>query len=211
MMRTLRGLGLVPVVLLLLCKPAKADLWDWFAELSGQGPFSGRGNVMATIYCRGTGDRGTDQQWFGLLDKGDTRVTCWSADVRRFKADDNDRFFPTRMEVYEAGPMYRLGPPFELGFSMGVIHFDSSGVKTNRLTLSFPRLAFKPLLLTKWTDPNWGFIQLYFRETRIVGELTQDDFRPKPGVTFRAVHDFVPSTGFIIDAPAFLRLVKVIK
>ena len=35
--------------------------------------------------------------------------------------------------------------------------------------------------------PNWGSFQLYFRETRIVGQFTEADFNTKPGYTFPTV------------------------
>jgi hypothetical protein len=181
-----------------------ADLWDWWAELSGPGPFHSRGNIMATFYCHQTGGL------FKLPDRNRARdqVACLFADVRRFKSEENEKFFPVRMEVYEAGPTFRLGAPVELGLGVGLIHFDSSGVKTNRFTLSFPRLVLKPLVFIDQERASLGFLQLYFRETRIAGELTQDNFRPKPGHTFRVKHDVVPSTGFIIDAVALVRLIQ---
>ena len=206
MLRLLRGIGLLLLILTTFSQPARADIWDWFGELSGPKEATSRGNIAATLYCRGTGKP------FVLLNgddfKNDKRGPCIFADIRRFKNKEDDRFFPARFEVYESGPTYLLAPPFEIGFGIGLIHFDSSGVKTNHLTLSFPRLIFKPLMFFNENDSSLGFFQYYFRETRIIGDLTQDDFRPKPGVKFNAQHDLVPSTGFIIDAVAFVDFVR---
>jgi hypothetical protein len=205
----------VTVLLLILAfvpVPAEAQIWDILAELSGPGPFTGRGNVSATIFCHGALPRngGEGSGWFRLLSEPDKKGPCYFVDVRRFKSKEDTYFFPTRVEVYEAGTMYRLAPPVEIGFGLGVIHFDSGGgeIKANRMTLSFPNVVLKPFLLSTrlQNNGNWGFFQAYFRETRIVGELTAANFLPKPGAVFETRHDFVPSAGFIIDAVALLRL-----
>jgi hypothetical protein len=163
---------------------------------------------MATIYCQGRGV-------LRLLEGTGQNATCIFADVRRFRSDEDDRFFPVDVEIYETGPTYRLAPPIEIGFGIGLIHFNSErleggDVTRNHLTLSFPRIAFKPLLLfpglQNVRQGNLGFIQYYFRETRIIGELTEADFSPKPGARFRAVDENVSSTGFLIDVVALVRL-----
>jgi hypothetical protein len=158
---------------------------------------------MATLYCKGTA-----AGKFKMLHSADDKGPCIFTDVHRFKSEEDDRFFPVRMEMYEAGPTYRLAPAFEVGVGMGLIHFDSSGVKTNRFILTFPRFVFKPLMFKDPSNGNLGFIQIYFSENHIFGELDEDDFRPKPGVTFHTRHDLVPSTGFIVDAVALVRLLK---
>jgi hypothetical protein len=205
MLRLLRGIGLLLLIFTTFSQPARADIWDWFGDLSGAGTSTSRGNLAATLYCRGA-----DAGKFQTLQHADDKGPCFFADVHRFKSDPEDiRFFPVRMEMYESGPTYRLAPAFEVGVGAGLIHFDSSGVNTNRFILTFPRFVLKPLLFKKNADNgNLGFIQMYFSENHIIGELNADDFRPKPaGVDFHVRHDLVPSTGFIIDAVALVRLV----
>src|SRR5262245_49905394 len=204
MLRLLRGIGLLLLTLTTFSQPAQADGWDWLGGLSGAGPQTGRGNLAATIYCWGA-----DAGRFQTLQHAEDRGPCIFADVHRFKSDEEDiRFFPVRTEMYESGPTYRLAPAFEVGVGLGLIHFDSSGVKTNRFVLTFPRFVLKPLLFKKNADNgNLGFIQMYFSENHIMGELNEDDFRPRPGVTFHTRHDLVPSTGFIIDAVALVNLI----
>jgi hypothetical protein len=202
MLRLLRGIGLLLLTLTTFSQPARADIWDWFGDLSGPGPFFDRGNLMATLYCRGAG-----AGRFQTLQNADDKGPCIFADVHRYKSEETDRFFPVRMEMYESGPTYRLAPAFEVGLGAGVIHFDSSGVKTTKFILTFPRFVLKPLMFKYTDNGNWGFIQVYFSENHIAGELTQKDFRPKPGVTFQTRHDLVPSTGFIVDAVALFNLV----
>ena len=213
MLRTLRITTLLLITMSTLSQPAKADWWDFFAELSGPGPFNGRGklpeNATATIYCHGVS---SGSGFFRLLDRGDSRGPCIFADVRLFEAPDDDKFFRVRMTVTEVGPTYRLAPPIEVGVGIGVIHFNSNGRTADRLTVSLPRLIFKPFLLSSSLQEkrkgNWGFFQMYFRETHIVGELnSNDDFRPKAGHTFKTNDDLVPSTGFLIDVVGLTRLI----
>src|SRR5262245_29319256 len=120
MLRLLRGIGLLLLTLTTFSQPAQADPWDWFGGVSGPGPFFGRGNLMATVYCWGA-----DAGRFKLLKHADDRGPCIFADVHRFKSEEDDRWFPVRMETYESGPTYRLAPAFEVGVAAGLIHFDS--------------------------------------------------------------------------------------
>jgi hypothetical protein len=57
-------------------------------------------------------------------------------------------------------------------------------------------------------NADLGFIQMYVRESIIVGGLDQDDFATKPGHDFSRRHQRVLSMGFIVDAPSAVRLVK---
>lgn len=213
MLRTLRVTSLVLITMLVWSQPANADWWDFFAELSGPGPFHGRGhwpeNVMATIYCHGVS---SGSGWVRLLDKAEARGPCFFADLRNFEAPNDDKFFRTRATVTEIGPTYRLAPPIEVGIGVGVIHFNSTSRTADRFTLSFPRVVLKPILLVpSWQESrkgNWGFFQIYFRETRILGELNgKDDFRAASTRPFQARNDMVASTGFLIDVVGLTRLI----
>jgi hypothetical protein len=223
----------VPILLFLLttiwCRPVQAqDIWDLLAELSGPGPFEGRGNGTLTIYCwhpdftadpsQGkTGSvRGGNDRWFHLLQDPTAKGPCIFLDVRAFrthKGEDDPRWFPVRVEVYESGATYRLWQrvPLEIGVGAGVIHFDSAGVIANRAIVDVPRVSLKPLLLIpalqKTRNGGFGFLQAYYRASFILGNLNQNNFRPKPGTTFSTDNDLVPSAGFLIDPVALARLI----
>ena len=106
---------------------------------------------------------------------------CLFADIRLFGSDDDiepdgsprragNRFGPVHADFYEVGPTVRVLPAFEVGLGVGLVHFNSGGVTSNRITLSFPRVVFKPLLLlpSKWIGKlhreDLGFFQMYFRQ-----------------------------------------------
>ncbi|HYR85762.1 MAG TPA: hypothetical protein VE422_16850 [Terriglobia bacterium] len=213
MLRILRRATLFLLLLTVPAPTAHADWWEILAELTGPGPSDGRGKLpesaTATIYCRGFN---SGSGFFRLLDRGDPRGPCFFVDLHNFEAPDDDKFFRVRTTLTEVGPTYRLAPPIEVGVGLGVIHFNSSGRTADRLTISFPRVVFKPLLLVPSLQEkrkgNWGFFQIYFRATHIIGELnSRDDFRPKPGHTFQTRDDLVPSTGFLIDVVGLTRLI----
>jgi hypothetical protein len=208
------------IVMTIWSQPAMADWWDWFAELSGPGGFKGRGtskfpfptNVAATVYCQGSG-------WFKLLDNPDARGTCFFVDFRGFEAPEDFKFRRVSATVTEIGPTYRLAPPIEIGFGVGVMHFNSRFDTTgetrtaDRMTVSFPRLVLKPLLLVPGLQQkargNFGFLQVYFRETAIVGELNKkDDFLPLSSEPFQVRNDLVASTGVLIDVVGLFRLIS---
>lgn len=202
---------------------AHADWWEWLAELSGPGGFHSRGNITVTVYCwhkdveedraQGLIGGARNAHWFHLLQDRNAKGPCVFFDARTFESKDlNDpRFFPTRLEIYQAGPTYRLWTPVEIGVGMGAVHFHSGSVITNRLIFDVPRVALKPLLvvpaLQKKRNGGFGFFGLYYRAELIQGKLTQDNFRPKPGTTFEATNSLVASAGFMVDPVALVRLI----
>jgi hypothetical protein len=210
-MRAVRINVVVLMIMFIWAQPARADIWDWLEELTAVGPSHSRGNLTVTLHCRGQ-----NAGWFKPLPSEDGRSifqrTCYFADVRRFKSEEDARFFPSRIEMYEAGPMFQVIPPLEIGAGVGLMHIDSSGIKVNRMTVSLPRIVLKPLLLIPALEkkPDWGFIQLYFRETRIYDEFTEADFNTKPGYTFpsRINGDMPRSFGFMIDGTLLFRSIK---
>ena len=211
MLRAVRISVCFLMVLFVWAQPARADIWDWLEELSAAGPSHSRGNLTVTLHCRGA-----NAGWFKPLPSEDGRSvfqrTCYFADVRRFKSEEDPRFFPARIEMYETGPMFQVIPPLEIGAGIGFMHIDSSGIKADRMTVSLPRIVFKPLLLIPALEkkPNWGFFQLYYRETRIFGQFTEADFNTKPGYTFPTVEkgDIPKSFGFMIDGTLLFRSIK---
>jgi hypothetical protein len=226
MSRVLRVTTLLLIVMTMWSRPVHADIWDFFADMSGPGPFDGRGNGTLTVYCwhsdftadesegRTGRDRGGNDKWFHLLQDRKAKGPCIFLDVRTFrthKHEDDPRWFPVRMEVYESGATYRLWAPLEIGVGAGLIHFDSSGVITNRAIVDVPRVALKPFLLIpalqKKRNGGLGFFQAYYRASFILGNLTQDNFRPKRGTTLNTDNDLVPSAGFLIDPIALARLI----
>ena len=93
---------------------------------------------------------------------------------------------------------------------MGVVHFHSGAVVTNRFIFDIPKVTLKPLLLIpahqNVRNGGLGFIQFYYRASLIQGVLTQDNFRPKGTTTFRADNHLVASAGFLVDPVALVRL-----
>jgi hypothetical protein len=226
MARLVRVTTLLLIVITMYSRPVHANLWDVLAELSGPGPFDGRGNGTLTVYCwhndftadasqgRTGSNRGGNDRWFHLLQDPKAKGPCIFLDVRTFrthKQEDDPRWFPVRVEVYESGATYRLWAPLEIGVGAGLIHFNSTGVLTNRAIVDVPRVSLKPLLLIpalqKKRNGGFGFLQAYYRASFILGNLTQDNFRPKPGTTFHTDNDLVPSAGFLIDPIALARLI----
>ena len=202
---------------------AYADLWDWLAELSGPGGFHSRGNMTLTVYCwhepvaedkaEGTTGNARNAHWFHLLQDRKAKGPCVFFDARVFESKDlNDpRWFPTRLEIYDAGPTYRLWTPLEIGVGMGLVHFHSGAVKTDRLIFALPKVTLKPLLLVpahqRFRNGGLGFLQVYYKAQLIQGELTEANFRPKPGTTFRVNNDLVAAAGFMIDPVALVRVI----
>ena len=201
-------------------------LWDWLEELNGPGPSLGNGNIMVNLICSDAGAREADPFLKKLLhnafripeDAG--KGSCLFFDKRSFHAGEDDRFYPVDVDITEFGPSARLHPTVELGAGIGWMSFKSRfpgasrDITGTRLTLSFPRVAFKPLMAIPFKPFNnkaggWGFLQLYFRETIVVGNLADEDFASKPGTDFSRNDQRIESMGFIVDVPTLLRLVKV--
>jgi len=210
-LRIVRVNALVLFVMLIWVQPARADWWDWLEELSGAGPFHSRGNLSGTLYCNKDSVNGTNLGgWFKPLGRDSTKHVCYYADVRLFKADADTRFQETTADLYEAGTMFRPVrdiPAFEIGAGAGLMHMSSGGIKSDRFTISFPRIALKPLLLIgplqkREHADDYGFIQLYFRETRTLHAWSPTDFSTQPGVTYNPPQngEVLRSFGFIVDA-----------
>ena len=197
---------------------AEAGLWDLIDELNGPGPSSGRFNFMANIFCSGSPSVARLGRLFQIPRESGAVETCLYLDQRWFHADEDSRFYPVNLVITEVGPSIRLHPGIELGAGIGLLRFNSEHGVTGqefpgtRFTISFPRLIFKPFLAAPKpyfrSNPDWGFFQIYFRETIVVGELTEGDFASKPGTTFSRRHQRVKSMGFIIDVPSGLRLLR---
>lgn len=221
MQRVLR-LGCLMLVVLGVCsRPAEANLWDWMEELSGPGPFRDPfpfSNFVLTLKCEGSGAF--------RLSTVDVKspTTCFFLDQRVLNNDDkknpefgDPRFNKVNVSITEIGPSIRLHPAFELSAGMGAIHFSGSGTSETRLTISFPRLVFNPLLaVPKWQTNNnadLAFFKIYFRESIIVKGLHQSDFSPKPeqaksSTPFATTNERVMSMGFIIDYVALGHLLN---
>lgn len=205
---------------------AEANIWDWLEELNGPGPSRSRGNFMLNIKCLGRESRQVGAQRlttgiFQLPKSSDADATCIFVDQRWLHAEDDRRFYPVNISITEAGTSAWLHPAVELGAGIGVLRFSSRNTDTDqefsgtRLTISFPRVVFRPLLALPFErfrrDARWGFFQVYFKETIVVGELTQDDFASYPTTTFERRHQRVESMGFILDAtPAVDALIEAV-
>jgi hypothetical protein len=218
-MRHVLRLGfLVLAIALIGATHAEAKIWDWLEELNGPGPSGSRGNFMFNIFCSGTSSAAVPQfgRWFQIPRESNARETCLYVDRRWFHADEDARFYPVNVTITEFGPSFRLHPAIELGAGAGWMSFSSKDGVTNEefegtnFTITFSRLALKPILIApaRRSNPDWGFLQFYIRETVVVGELTQDDFASKPGTTFSRKNQRLSSMGFLIDVPSGLRLLK---
>src|SRR5437773_9195710 len=120
MMRVVRLTTLFLIVMALASIPAQANIWDWLGELSGPGPFHSRGNITFTVYCwhgdvaesaeEGTTGEARNAKWFHVLQDRKAKGPCLFFDTRglEVKNPSDSRFFPTRLEIYEGGPTYRL-------------------------------------------------------------------------------------------------------
>ncbi len=221
MPRILRVTALLLIITTIWSRPARADWWDVLAELSGPGPFRGRfGTGTVTVYCshkdfeensrEGITGPSHNDRWFHLLQDSNAKGPCFFFDLRRYKAKDDSRYLPVGAHIYEGGATYRLWAPLEVGVGIGAIHFNTFGQTTDRWLFDIPRVSFKPLLLIpalqKKRNGGFGFLQVVYRASLIQGELTERNFLPKPGTTFRAKNDLVPSGGVAIDPIAFARL-----
>lgn len=210
---------------------AEANIWDWLSELDGPGPSRSRGNFMLNLICGVPADStnlaGTSysvvpmgaatkepNRLFGLPalripDNPNTRATCLFVDFRALHAEDDANFYPVTITITELGTSIWVHKALEIGGGAGVMTFSSQNPVTNtdfngaRLTITFPRLVFRPLLAAPWNawqnKKRLGFLQLYFKESIVVGNVNQGDFASKPGVEFGRRHQRVRSMGFIID------------
>jgi hypothetical protein len=223
MMRNIRVRTLFLIIMTIWSRPAKADLWDWLADLSGPGEFDTRGNLTTTVYCRHedqssprfaegmTGDtRGGNARFFHLLQDRHSHGPCMFVDARRLNAKQNAKYFPVGVQIYETGPTVRVWGPFEAGVGAGAIHFHSRSVTTTRAIVDIPRLTVKPLFLIpslqKHRNGGFAFLQYSFNLSFILGRLDHNDFQPLPGTTFNTRNDLVISRSFMLDPVALVRL-----
>src|SRR5262245_46368781 len=114
-----------------------------------------------------------------------------------------------------------IGRPLRVLANQHVIRIASSTNETSgatksitRGTVTVPRIVFKPLELatraagvTNRRGGGYGFLQLYYKQTMILGELSRDDFLPKTNEPFRVQHDLVPNAGVNIDVAALVHLI----
>jgi len=230
MQRAIRFVSLTLTVVTIWCVPAEASIWDWFAELSGPGPFrnqlskSKRAFVpgTSTLFCKpvlnGAGANLSDLRWFRV---GDNRALCAVVDLRNLETNPNDRYQPVKLKALEFGGVYKVDSYLDIGLSAGFIHFSSENETTGatkgitRGTVTFPRVVFKPLEFgRKVVAPNssareggFTFLQFYYKQTMILGELSRDDFFPKTPEPFRVPDDLVPNAGLNIDVAAAAHLI----
>ena len=211
---------LVLAMTLIASARADANIWDWLEELNGPGPSSSRGNFMLNLICKGTDGKtrsGTPRKLGRFLlipQKPNPGPVCLFLDQRWLHADEDERFYPVNVSITEIGTSAWVHPVVEVGAGVGVMKFSSQNLVTDakfsgtRMTISFPRLVFRPLLAiptsTFQNDARWGFFQLFFKETIVVGDLDQADFASKPGTFFNRSNQRVESMGFIIDVTSLL-------
>ena len=137
--------------------------------------------------------------------------TCFYYDTHSFHADADDRFHEVDSRLWEFGVTTRLHETVEIGGGLGRFSFssrfpDSDGgeeLSGGRFAVTFPRFVFKPLLAIPWgspkKDPAWGFLQLYFKHTIIVGTLADEDFASLDGTDFIRTNQRVESVGVTFD------------
>ncbi len=199
--------------------PAQANIWDWLEELNGPGPSRSRGNFMVNLFCRDTsglnasGNARALGRFLQIPQSSKADTTCLYLDQRWLHAEDDANFYPVDISITEFGPSVWLHPAVEIGAGVGFMRFSSQNTRTNEkfsggnMTFSFPRFVFRPLLALankkQRENANLGFLQIYFKESVIVGDLSAADFATKPGIAeFSRRHQRVESMGFIIDLTA---------
>lgn len=198
---------------------ADANIWDWLEELNGPGPSRSRGNFMFNLKCTKTDGLNLSGRprklgrFLEIPEEANTDTTCLFIDQRWLHAEEDDRFYPVNISITEVGTSAWLHETTELGAAIGVMKFSSRNSLTDqefsgaRMTITFPRLVFRPLLAIpsdKFKKARWGFFQVFFKESIVVGDLDQDDFASKPGNVFSRRHQRVESMGFIIDVTSLL-------
>jgi hypothetical protein len=226
MIRALRLTSLVFAIGLMGSSPAEAGFWDWLEELNGPGPSTGRRPpVMANLFCTEAQARQTiNSDNFGakifnrvlrIAESPRANSTCVFTDYHAFGADDDSRFYPVDTSLWEVGTSTRLHPTLEIGAAIGRLSFSSQQpnnpeISGSRLTISFPRVVFRPLAAIPGApfneDAGWGFLQVYFKYTIVKGALDQTDFASKPDTVFERTNQRVESVGFVIDAASLLSL-----
>ena len=109
----------------------------------------------------------------------------------------------------------------DIGVSGGFVHFSSENETTGattkgvtRGTVTSPRVVFKPVefirkvaRVSNGRSGGYTFLQFYYKQTMILGELSRDDFFPKTAEPFRVPHDLVPNAGLNIDVSALVHLI----
>lgn len=225
-----RMIGFVLLVCLIGVGRAEAGIWDWVEELNGPGP-SSSGKFLpltANLLCtKATGRQKPAGDAFGIkvlnralqLPDQDDKGTCLFVEYHAWHAPDDDpRFYPTDLSLWEIGTSTRLHPTIEIGAAMG--NFSFSGINTDdpnaqeisgsRVALTFPRMIFKPLRAFPFSffqREGFGFLQLYFKHTILLGELTDKDFASKPNTEpFSRQNQRVESVGVMLDVSALLNL-----
>lgn len=213
--------------------PAHAKTWwDYLEALSGPGPFKGKANVTANVYCAGQvshvgGKRersatfkppffGDHPNWFGRSTLPATlaevsATPCVYVDYSKLEAAGTARFkYPVQATYLETGLNYRVLHSLEVGAGLGLLTFrtetDSTEIVVRRAALTPVRLTIIPLhALPALRKRSWpGAFQVYFRESFIVGALDGRDF----GVAaeqFREESEFVRSFGFRVDVTKLIR------
>ena len=208
---------------------AEAGIWDWLEELNGPGPSTGSSfPFMVSFLCAPYAkhdDAATQRTSVNILRKAfktpdrETRVsTCFYYDTHSFHADADDRFHEVDSRLWELGVTTRLHETVEIGGGLGRFSFssrfpDSDGgeeLSGGRFAVTFPRFVFKPLLAIPWGSPKspaWGFLQLYFKHTIIVGTLADEDFASLDGTDFIRTNQRVESVGVTFDLTGVANLI----
>jgi len=224
-----RLVALILLVCLIGSGRAEAGIWDWLEELNGPGPSTSKHGpaIMANLYCSEAKSRSKPEgssagikvlnRAFQIPD-APGEGTCIFWDYHSFRAEDDSRFYPVDISTWEIGTSTRLHPSLEIGAGFGKINFSSRNtddatapeISGSRYTVSFPRVAFKPLLAVPaasfQSKPGLGFFQVYFKYTIVVGDLTNEHFASKPDNVFSRTNQRVESVGFVIDASSVLDL-----
>jgi hypothetical protein len=137
---------------------------------------------------------------------------CLYIDITHLTSDANRRFpFPVEATFRESGFSFRLLAPLELGAGLGGLSLHTNAADDVKLDKSvfmltplrvkiFPLYAFRQLEGRKWP----GLIQVYFRESLLVGHLDGRDFGVSEDV-FAEDSEFVRSFGVRIDIGKLFR------
>jgi hypothetical protein len=189
------------LALVMLAAPSRAlavgwdDLWDYLDQLSGPGPFHGKGAAAIQIACI----EGGRANLLRSPSSPDGIVPCLFVDFRALSVEPKDPFDEVTAKLTDIGVSWHLQRYFEYGAGIGMARFNSKGITTTNFTLTYLRLGVKPLvLIPRWRDSKRAAaVKYFYRHTIRFGEISAADF----GVVdpWREGTEVLKSNGVLVD------------
>ncbi len=228
MKRRLQFVGLVVAAILLAgSRPARAgDIWDYLEQLSGAGPFHGKGTIAFTGGCLGSfvGSAAVRKQfdseqfrWAGIpyaeANALDPRTPCFFFEKNfGLSADPDGRFDEVKAHLWSVGVTFPIRRALEVGFGVGQLSFDSKGVSSSRVAITIPRVVIKPLFLlstipslSELRKKQYGVLKFYLNTVTIAGTAGEDFGISNTVYDERGKRDWLTSVGFTFDLLELVR------